>query len=93
MKKQDIIDAIVTRVESSKTVNYSQWRVGLTHDPDERKQQHENEGRSTKHWKRWQADSVSDAGQIESHFINEKGMKGGTGGDLDARKTVYVYIF
>ncbi len=93
MKKQDITDAIVSRVESSKTVDYSTWRIGLTHDTDDRKQQHENERLNTEYWKQWQADSLSDAEQIESYFINEKGMKGGTGGDLDARKTVYVYIF
>lgn len=93
MEKQDIIDAIVSRVERSKTVDYSTWRIGLTHDPDDRKQQHENEGRSTEYWRQWRAGSLSDAEQIESYFINEKGMKGGTGGDLDARKTVYVYIF
>lgn len=93
MKKQDITDAIVSRVESSKTVDYSTWRIGLTHDTDVRKQQHENEGLNIKYWKHWQADSLSDAEQIESYFINEKNMKGGTGGDLDARKTVYVYIF
>jgi hypothetical protein len=29
---------------------------------------------------------------IESLFL-EKGMKGGTGGDLSARKTLYVYIY
>jgi len=93
MKKQDIMDAIVSRVELSKTVKYSAWYIGLTHDPDDRKQQHENEGRSTKYWNQWRADSLSDAEQIETYFINEKDMKGGTGGDLDARKTVYIYIF
>jgi len=93
MKKRDITDAIVSRVESSKTTDYSIWRIGLTHDTDDRKQQHENERLNTEYWKQWQADSLSDAEQIESYFINEKGMKGGTGGDLDARKTIYVYIF
>lgn len=93
MKKQDIMDAIVSRIESSKTIDYSTWRIGLTHDPDDRKQQHENEKRSTKYWKQWRADSLSDAEQIESYFIKEKDMKGGTGGDLDASKTIYVYIF
>ncbi len=93
MDKKSITQAIINRVESSKTVDYSAWTIGLTHDPVNRKQQHESEGKSTKYWEQWVADSLSDAQDIESYFINTKGMKGGTGGDLSARKTVYVYIF
>ncbi|MGB9071147.1 MAG: hypothetical protein WCC22_00620 [Terriglobales bacterium] len=33
------------------------------------------------YWKDWIAASLSDAQDIERHFIN-KGAKGGTGGDL-----------
>lgn len=93
MDKKSIAQAIINRVESSEKVDYSAWTIGLTHDPVERKQQHEADGKSTKYWKQWVADSLSDAQDIESYFINTKGMKGGTGGDLSARKTVYVYIF
>jgi len=93
MDKESIKQAIINRVESSKTVEYSAWTIGLTHDPAERKKQHEADGKSTKHWKQWVADSLSDAREIESYFINKKGMKGGTGGDLSARKKVHVYIF
>ena len=92
MDKKSITQAIIDRVEPSKA-NYSAWIIGLTHDPTERKQQHKSEGKSTEYWKQWEADSLSDAQDIESYFINTKGMKGGTGGDLRARKTVYVYIF
>jgi hypothetical protein len=93
MDKKSVKQAIIDRVESSKTVDYSAWTIGLTHDPAERKQQHEADKKSTKHWKQWIADLLSDAQDIESYFIKTKGMKGGTGGDLSARKTVYVYIF
>jgi len=93
MDKQSITQAIINRVESAKTVDYSMWTIGLTHDPAERKQQHENDGESTKYWEQWVADSLSEAQEIESFFINKKGMKGGTGGDLSPRRTVYVYIF
>lgn len=93
MKKQNIIGAIEYRIENSKTVDYSKWQIGLTHNPEERKQEHKNEGLNTKYWKQWEADSLSDAGEIESYFINKKGMKGGTGGNLNRHKTVYVYIF
>ena len=93
MDKKSIKQAIINRVEASRTVDYSAWTIGLTRDPKERKQQHENDGKSTEHWKQWVADSLSDAEDIESYFINDKGMKGGTGGNLSTNKTVYVYIF
>jgi len=93
MDGKSIKQAIIDRVGSSKTVDYSIWTIGLTHDPSERKQQHEANGKSVKYWEQWIADSLVDAQDIESYFINTKGMKGGTGGDLSARKTIYVYIF
>lgn len=93
MDVKSITQAIINRVESVKTVDYSAWTIGLTHDPAERKQQHEADGKTTTYWEQWVADSLSDAQGLESYFINTKGMKGGTGGDLSARKTVYVYIF
>lgn len=93
MNKMSITAAITKRVEESKEAIYSVWRIGLTHDPDERKQQHENDGKATTHWNQWIADSLSDAEDIESYFINDKGMKGGTGGNLSAGTKVYVYIF
>ncbi len=93
MDNESIKKAIINRVESSKSVNYSAWTIGLTHDPDERKQQHEDDGKSIKYWDQWVAASLSDAEDIESYFINDKGMQGGTGGNLSSYKTVYVYIF
>ena len=93
MDKKSIKQAIIDRVESSKTVNYSAWRIGLTHEPKERKEEHEADGKSVEYWRQWVADSLSEAQDIESCFINEKGMKGGTGGDLSSRKAVYVFIF
>ena len=50
MDKKSIKQAIISRVESAKTGDYSMWTIGLTHDPDERKEQHENDGKSTKYW-------------------------------------------
>lgn len=85
--------AIINRVESSKTVEYSLWKIGLTHDPVKRRKQHKADGQFTEYWNQWMADSHSDAREIEAHFINGKGMKGSSGGELNARKKVYVYIF
>jgi hypothetical protein len=88
MEKQAIKQAITNRVASA----YSAWTIGLTHDPDKRKEEHQADGKATTCWQQWVADSLSDAQDIESLFI-QKSVKGGTGGDLSTRKTIYVYIF
>lgn len=93
MTKESIIQAINTRVTAI-AVSFSAWRIGLTHDPAERKTHWQNTKKENIGcWTQWTADSLSDAQDIESYFINEKKMKGGTGGDLSPYKTVYVYIF
>jgi len=93
MDKNTIAQEIIQRVENAKTVNFASWRIGLTHDPKSRIAQHGAEGLNTQHWLQWEADSLSDAQEIELYFVSDKGMKGGTGGDLSASMTVYVYIF
>jgi hypothetical protein len=82
MNRQSIIQAITDRVETAKTADYSSWTIGLTHFPNERKGQRE-----------WIANSFADAQDVESFFINQKGMKGGTTEVLYEHKTVYVYIY
>jgi hypothetical protein len=89
--KASIMAAITTK--ASAYSSYSVWRIGLTHDLAERKAYwRDTENQPTGLWSSWQTDSLSDAQDIESYFIN-KGMKGGTGGNLSAYKTVYVYVF
>lgn len=85
---QDLANEIYRRVGSS---SLGAWRVGLTHDLGERKAHWQSQGDCT-HWCAWQCESLGDAQAIESHFI-ERGMKGGTGGNLSPHKAVYVYIF
>lgn len=93
MDKKSLKNAIISKIKGTKSKDYSIWTIGLTHDPEERKQQHKDDKKITNYWKQWVADSLSDAQDIESFFINDKGMKGGTGGNLSARTKVYVYIF
>ena len=88
MKKTTIMSAINRKVGTI----YGAYRIGLTHDPTERKKQWAAQEKSVTYWAQWQADSLADAQEIETHFIN-KDMKGGEGGDLSPRKTVYVYVF
>ncbi len=87
--KESIIQSIKNKVG---TTQYNIWRIGLTHDIAERKRQWKDEGQDVSHWSDWEADSLSDAQDIESFFIR-KGMKGGTGGDLSPRRPVFVYVF
>lgn len=87
--KQSIVIGIEQRVQSSKTPNYKSWRIGITQDVQQRYEEWEK----PPHFLYWEADSLQDAQAIEAYFIHQKGMVGGTGGDLDARKMSYVYIF
>lgn len=65
--------------------DYSNWYIGITDDPDTRRQQHTN----TSRWKAWPANSENDAREIEREFLN-KGMRGDTGGGYTPN-WVYVY--
>jgi hypothetical protein len=90
--KATIIAAIDARVSATNT-KYSSWRIGITHDLAERKKYWgETKNKNVGCWTSWEADSLSDARAIESHFI-AKGMDGGEGGDMSPYRTAYVYIF
>jgi hypothetical protein len=86
---QGIIAGINHRVNAERAPNFKAWRIGLTHDVSKRFE----EWGKPENFVYWEADSLADAQAIEDHFINKEGMKGGTGGDLDDRNKVYVYIF
>lgn len=87
---QAIIGGIDQRVKSSKEPNYYKaWQIGITQDV----QQRYKDWGTPQYFQYWEADSLQDAQAIEAHFINQKGMKGGTGGDLSPKAKTYVYIF
>ena len=86
---KQIANAIVERVNGTKVLNFQAWRIGLTHDVNDRYEQ----WNKPQHFLYWEADSLAEAQAVESHLIHKMGMKGGTGGDLDEDKTTYVYIF
>lgn len=95
MDAQQIADAIHDRVAHSQNADYSLWTIGITTEPNERKIAHG----TPKYWHQWTADSLSIARRVETYFLNEYPtnkagrMKGGTGGDMNANRTAYVYIF
>ena len=88
--KSRIMSAIAAMVG---TTSCRSWRIGLKNDPSGRKTYwQDSEKQNVGVWSQWSADSLSDAEEIEAHFIS-KGMKGDAGGDLTTRQAVYVYIF
>jgi len=92
---KEIKNAIKQRVNNSEKVDYFIWTIGITSEPEDRKKDHDN----PKYWKMWEADSESVAREVTYCFRHEfpeektKRMKGGVGGDIDGRKSVFVYIF
>ncbi len=84
MQESELIQTIQRGI-----TNFSLWYIGITEDLVRRKAEHESEGKDTKFWKEWEADTETIARNVENYFLN-KGMKGGTGG---AGHPTYVYIF
>ena len=85
-----IAQAIAAKIANT---TLSSWRIGLTHDHVERKRYWGlSAGHNTSRWTAWQAACLEDAQRIEAFFI-DKGMKGGTGGDLSPNRPVFVYVF
>lgn len=78
---------LIAKIEGMIT-KYAIWTIGITQKPNTRKQQHGN----PKYWHIWKTNNLTAAQNTESHFIN-KGMKGGTGGDLHDSYITYAYIF
>lgn len=64
---------------------YSIWTIGVTDDPNRRRTEHGKPGA----WLQWDADTETDARNVEKHFL-DKGLKGGGGG---SGRADYVYIF
>lgn len=76
------------KIIEKKVSDYKIWTIGITTRPNSRKKEHDD----PKYWTTWEANGLTAAQNTESHFIN-LGMKGGTGGDVDGKYIVYVYIF
>ena len=85
MNEDEIKQAIEYRVNKI----YSLWTIGVTDDPERRKEEHDRESKNTKFWRHWEADTEAIARSVESCF-KAKGMKGGTGGPGSPN---FVYIF
>jgi hypothetical protein len=88
LNAREIVYAIDYTVRESHST-YSDWRIGMTGDPSDRRKVHQDEGRDTRLWRQWEADSEADATSVEAYFI-DKGMKGGVDGDTNGN---FVYIF
>lgn len=85
MTEQEIISAIEGHIAG----RYSSWTIGVTDQPNERKQQHERDGKNVSYWHQWDASTELVARRIERYF-GDKGCRGAGGGPGNAN---YVYIF
>ena len=68
---------------------YAYWTIGITDNPTSRRGEHDKEGKNTKYWHDWKADSEIVARRVEEWFLRKR-MKGGTSGET---QLIYVYIF
>ena len=80
MNKNEIIQTIERIINDNKV-----WTVGITDDPDLRKDEYGN----PKHWYQWRADCKEISRKVEEYFIY-KSMKGVLGGGKNPN---YVYVF
>jgi len=86
-------ESIQSAIQAKVGLNYHAYRMGLTHDLAERKAYWKDvKKQDITYWSDWPADSLSDAKDVESHFI-DRGMKGAIAEQLSACKTVHVYVF
>lgn len=93
MKKLEIANRIMYRVEHSREKKYPSWSIGITHSPQEIKVRHEEDGINTDEWEHWQANSLKDAMEIETYFLHWLEMKGCPSDELNPHKMIYVYIY
>lgn len=91
MEKEKIISDITAKVGQSQ---FNYWRIGITNDPDAHKKYLTRTGNEdTVCWTHWEADSLTDAQEIEKFFITGKGIKEMKNGELSPGKKIYVYLF
>lgn len=83
------------RSNSTLMTVYSNWYVGITANPASRKSSHKNSSFfGIRHWKSWDAGTLTNARGIEKYFgVNGKGVYGGgvKGGAIRSSKYIYVY--
>ena len=90
MNAPEIIEAVESSVSAKQSPDYSSWTIGVTTNPDNRKQAFASNGQNLQNWLIWQADDEDVAQSVEDHFL-DKGMKGEITDDIGA--PAYVYIF
>jgi hypothetical protein len=82
-------DAIMSSIEYHVAGNHGLHSVGLTHDPEGRKEALSEEQKAR--WKAFHALSLLEAQEIEEHCIS-RGMTRGPREVLSEETRVYVYV-
>ena len=86
MQESEIIEAIRQKIGST---DCNIWTIGITNNLVRRKAEHDGQGKNTKHWTDWKADTETIARNVEKQFLDKR-MKGGTGG---GEHPTFVYVF
>lgn len=76
---------IIRQIEKTVGLRYTDWRIGITDDPAQRKAALGN----PLNWLHWHADSNLAAQNVMSYFV-QKGMKRS---GVANKTATYVYIF
>jgi len=83
------------KASSTCFIRYAKWYVGVTSNPEVRKQQHERRlKQSVRYFKAWKMKSVKAALELEKR-IGQKGAgcKGGQVKGNATKASVYLYVF
>ncbi|MFC1638831.1 hypothetical protein ACFL26_01000 [Patescibacteria group bacterium] len=90
MDKAEIITDIEAHI-ASRGGSYANWYVGIATDPKDRLFNDHNVSEHGGQWIHAPADSAATARAVESHFVNQRGTAGGTGGGDEDSRHVYAY--
>ncbi len=94
MSAHQIESEIIECVKNATPRRYSVWAIGITDDPERRKDELTSSGRNVELWKSWKADDQDIAREVKAFFLSRKmqgkQMQGKLGGNVNL---THVYIF
>ncbi len=87
---------IVVEIDAIVGATFDAWRIGLSNDPMRVKRQwKDGHKEDVSRWHQWQADSLDEAKDIQTTFINN-GMRSAAEAEPEVLSDVfpaYVYVF
>jgi predicted GIY-YIG superfamily endonuclease len=86
------ITKYITKSMGSKTPRLNSWYVGITNDTNRRKYEHRINVLGLKYWRTFDAETMENANEIESHF-SQKGTMNRPSKNGANRYSRFVYVF